>query len=106
MAGLVKTRPVQPVQSGSNACLVFQLNRTVEASGSGFFRSNRRPGPVFFHYDLEFNQNLWLDVNIFFLPMLFDCIAILHLQLSFFDLHCLMVSWIIWYLEFAKWIKH
>jgi hypothetical protein len=60
----------------------------------------------FFHYDLEFNQNLWLDVNIFFLPMLFDCIAILHLQLSFFDLHCLMVSWIIWYLEFAKWIKH
>lgn len=47
MPGLFKTRPVQPVQSGLDACPVFQLDRTVETSGSGFFRLNRRPGPVF-----------------------------------------------------------
>ena len=35
-SGLVQNRPVQPVQSGSNACLVFERNRTVETSGSGF----------------------------------------------------------------------
>jgi hypothetical protein len=37
-----ENRPVQAVQSGSIACLVFKGNRTVVTFGSGFFRSNRQ----------------------------------------------------------------
>lgn len=51
-----KSCPVQPVLTGLTAWTVFEANRTageVPGSGSGFFWSNRRAGPVFL---------LWLRV--------------------------------------------
>ena len=44
--GSLKNRPVQPIFSGLIAWTVFEVNRAGIVSGSVFYRSDRRSGPV------------------------------------------------------------
>jgi hypothetical protein len=82
MSGSPKNRPVQPVQSGLNACPVFEANRTVLRSGSHFFlveppvRSGffyygeNNPNTLFIYSSATFVSNIFLN-NLVLLPYIF-----------------------------------